>query len=44
VPGSGRGIVMGQASATTVSSTLVMNKAIGFEKMMKISESNQKVM
>jgi hypothetical protein len=30
VPGSGRGIAIGKASATTVSSILAMNKAIGF--------------
>ncbi len=30
VPGSGRGIAIGLAPATTVSSTVVMGKAIGF--------------
>jgi hypothetical protein len=33
VPGSGRGIATGLASATTVSLTLAMCKAIGFGKM-----------
>ncbi len=33
VPGSGRGIAIGQASATTVSSTLAMGKVIGFGKV-----------
>jgi hypothetical protein len=32
VPGSGRGIAIGEASVTIVSSTLEMNKAIGFGK------------
>jgi hypothetical protein len=44
VPGLGRSIAIGLAPATAVSSTVAMGKAIGFGKMMKISESNQKVM
>ncbi len=32
MPGSGRGVAIGLASATTVSSTVAMDKAIGFEK------------
>ncbi len=36
VPGSGRGITIGEASVTIVSSTLEMNKAIGFGKMIKL--------
>ncbi len=36
VPGSGRGIAIDEASVTIVSSTLEMNKAIGFGKMIKL--------
>ncbi len=32
VPGSGRGVAIGLAPATTVSSTVAMDKAIGFGK------------
>jgi hypothetical protein len=32
VPGSGRGVAIGLAPATTVSSTVAMDKVIGFGK------------